>query len=217
MNQPSPNEITERLIAWSNGDNAELEALIPVVYQELRRLTECGDRNCFYPTWSPDGTQLAFYKSGVNTFIVDPDKQWAEQTPQPLPLQPDAAGHFELWSWSPNGQTLAGIWRGGESPGVFTYSLAARRYEQITEFGSDPVWLSDNRRLLFIHKFRLYLVDIRAKQPREILSLDPLRISLAAPARDNWQIYLSMISPEFRHPDALPGSAARLSRLASII
>ncbi|MGE0130906.1 MAG: protein kinase [Blastocatellales bacterium] len=162
----------------------------------LRRLTECGGQNCFYPTWSPDGTRLAFYKSGVNTFIVEPDKQWAEQTPQSLPALPGADGHFELWSWAPDGQKLAGAWRGGKTPGIFTYSLAARRYEQITNFGSDPVWLNDSRRLLFIHKFRLYLVDSLVKQPREILSLGSLRISLATPSRDNRQIYLSVISPE---------------------
>ncbi|MGE0130905.1 MAG: sigma-70 family RNA polymerase sigma factor [Blastocatellales bacterium] len=40
MDKPSLNEITERLIAWSNGDGAALEALIPVVYQELRRMAD---------------------------------------------------------------------------------------------------------------------------------------------------------------------------------
>jgi len=51
--------------------------------------------------------------------------------------------------------------------------------------------------LLFIDKFQLYLVDSRAQQaPRKIMSLDPLRIVLVTPARDNRQIYLSVISPE---------------------
>ena len=36
----SPNEITEQLIAWSNGDEAALERLIPAVYQELRRMAQ---------------------------------------------------------------------------------------------------------------------------------------------------------------------------------
>jgi dipeptidyl aminopeptidase/acylaminoacyl peptidase len=114
-----------------------------------------------------------------------------------LPPHPGADGHFELWSWSPDGQKLAGVWRGGQSRGVFTYTLATRQYEQITTSGSDPVWLGDNRRLLFIDKSQLYLVDSRAKQPpRKILSLDPLRIVLVTTTRDNRQIYLSVISPE---------------------
>lgn len=39
MNE-TPNEITEQLIAWSNGDEAALDALIPAVYQELRRMAD---------------------------------------------------------------------------------------------------------------------------------------------------------------------------------
>jgi Tol biopolymer transport system component len=163
----------------------------------LRRLTDCAPYNCFYPTWSPDGKRLGFYKSGVNTFIIEPDKLWANQTPQPLPPWPDDAGHFQLWSWSPDGQKLAGVWQGGKSSGVFTYSLATKQYERIADFGSDPVWLSDNRRLLFIFRHKLYLVDSRAKQPpRVILSPNLLRISLATPTRDDRNIYLSVISPE---------------------
>ena len=36
----TPNEITEQLIAWSKGDEAALDALIPAVYQELRRMAD---------------------------------------------------------------------------------------------------------------------------------------------------------------------------------
>lgn len=40
MDEASPNEITEQLIAWSKGDEAALETLIPAVYQELRRMAD---------------------------------------------------------------------------------------------------------------------------------------------------------------------------------
>ena len=33
-------EITQQLIAWSTGDTAALEKLIPAVYQELRRMAD---------------------------------------------------------------------------------------------------------------------------------------------------------------------------------
>ena len=38
MAAPSTHEITELLVAWSDGDRAALEKLTPLVYQELHRL-----------------------------------------------------------------------------------------------------------------------------------------------------------------------------------
>ena len=35
---PAPKEVTRLLVAWSNGDRAALDDLIPLVYDELRRL-----------------------------------------------------------------------------------------------------------------------------------------------------------------------------------
>lgn len=37
MTEPSPRDITQMLIAWSNGDKEALDKLIPAVYTELRR------------------------------------------------------------------------------------------------------------------------------------------------------------------------------------
>ena len=38
MATSSANEVTQLLLEWSNGDKAALDKLVPVVYQELRRL-----------------------------------------------------------------------------------------------------------------------------------------------------------------------------------
>lgn len=38
MSQPSTQEITQLLLAWSDGDRAALERLMPLVYDELRRI-----------------------------------------------------------------------------------------------------------------------------------------------------------------------------------
>jgi RNA polymerase sigma factor (TIGR02999 family) len=40
MDAPSPDQITEQLIAWTKGDEGALERLIPAVYQELRRMAD---------------------------------------------------------------------------------------------------------------------------------------------------------------------------------
>jgi RNA polymerase sigma factor (TIGR02999 family) len=37
---PSPNEVTQLLLAWSDGDQTALEELTPLVYAELHRLAE---------------------------------------------------------------------------------------------------------------------------------------------------------------------------------
>ena len=38
MTATSPKEVSRLLVAWSNGDQAALEALVPLVYEELHRL-----------------------------------------------------------------------------------------------------------------------------------------------------------------------------------
>jgi RNA polymerase sigma factor (TIGR02999 family) len=38
MTTPAPQEVTRLLIAWGNGDQAALDELLPLVYQELHRL-----------------------------------------------------------------------------------------------------------------------------------------------------------------------------------
>src|SRR5262245_42935358 len=38
MTVPSPNEVTRLLLQWSGGDRAALDKLMPLVYEELRRL-----------------------------------------------------------------------------------------------------------------------------------------------------------------------------------
>jgi RNA polymerase sigma factor (TIGR02999 family) len=38
MSQPSPHEISALLVAWGGGDESALERLMPLVYDELRRL-----------------------------------------------------------------------------------------------------------------------------------------------------------------------------------
>lgn len=40
MTTPSSHEVTRLLVAWSDGDQAALEQLTPLVYRELRRLAK---------------------------------------------------------------------------------------------------------------------------------------------------------------------------------
>jgi len=38
MTSPAPKEVTQLLIAWSNGEEDALEKLVPLIYDELRRI-----------------------------------------------------------------------------------------------------------------------------------------------------------------------------------
>jgi hypothetical protein len=72
------------------------------------------------------------------------------------------------------------------------YSLESQRYEKLTDFGTRPTWLSDNQRLLFYHKDKLYLLDSKSKKMKEVLSTNANDIAGLALLRDNRQIYFSL-------------------------
>src|ERR1700687_3577882 len=38
MQNPAPKGVTQLLVNWSNGDKAALDEMLPLVYQELRRI-----------------------------------------------------------------------------------------------------------------------------------------------------------------------------------
>jgi len=50
----SPQEITTLLAAWSNGDRAALDQLMPLVYDELRRMAHLGLDHRFGHRNQPD-------------------------------------------------------------------------------------------------------------------------------------------------------------------
>jgi Tol biopolymer transport system component/predicted Ser/Thr protein kinase len=164
----------------------------------LQQLTYTSGGGVLYPVWSPDGTRLAYTIAGGTPFIMEVAKSWKDQSPQPLPPLSEPNMSFEVWSWSPDGRKLAGHVRraGGVSSGVTIYSLASRKLERLADIGVYPVWLKDNRRLLFAHQGKLYLVDSQSKKPREVFSVAPHSILLPALSRDNRQIYFTLSTTE---------------------
>lgn len=89
-------------------------------------------------------------------------------------MLPEYTENFLVNSWSPDGTRLAGQIGGvgAVGRGIVVYSLATRRYEQLTDFGEWPVWLPDNRRILFVARGKaFYIVDSRTKDVREIFSV----------------------------------------------
>jgi serine/threonine protein kinase len=93
-------------------------------------------------------------------------------------LSPPAGGKeiFAAHAWSPDGQYLAGtLEQTDESaiPGVVVYSFAKSRYERLTGAGSQPVWLHDNRTLLYLQDGKVFRVGLDDRTPRLVLAPPP--------------------------------------------
>jgi RNA polymerase sigma factor (TIGR02999 family) len=69
----SPNEVTELLVAWSNGEQAALDRLMPLVYDELRRIARR------YMSHQPPGHTLqttALIHEAFLKLVSQPEKHW---------------------------------------------------------------------------------------------------------------------------------------------
>jgi hypothetical protein len=53
-------------------------------------------------------------------------------------------------------------------PGVVIYDLASRQYKRISDKGTGPTWMLDNRHLFYSHNSKIYLIDSQTKTVREL-------------------------------------------------
>ena len=121
------------------------------------------------------------------TYVVDATVPPGQQKLDTLP----PFSTFVVNSWSPNGELLAG--QTSLSPsGIATYSFRTRTYDVLTDFGEFPVWLPDNRRLLFVSRGNeIILIDRQTKVRRTVFT-DPRNV-LGPPqlTRDGRDMYFS--------------------------
>jgi Tol biopolymer transport system component len=127
---------------------------------------------------------------------MDMNKPWKEQTPVETPFINDNEAHFVAHSWSPDGKYLAGSGYEKKYLGIFTFSIEKRSYESISDFGVNPKWMRDNRRLLFVSEESVYLTDVHSKKAREILSFAPNKVSSLDISKDNRSIYACVTKTE---------------------
>ncbi len=158
-----------------------------------RQITFTAQENAFVPFWSPDGTRLAYTTRRGLPFILDLARPWWEQTPQAI-VSPGAQETFLPAAWSPDGRQLAGPWQPrGLRSRLGAYSFQTRSFTPLTNGrGLFPVWLNDNRRVLYVEAGKLLLSDPVTQQEREVFSLLPHRISSVAVTRDNRGLYISV-------------------------
>ena len=162
----------------------------------LEQMTDVTGVNVFSPVWSPDGKRLLYQAGDNNSFIIEAGKPLAAQTPLPLPGQQPPG--FLPWSWSPDGKLLAGWQLRPELPdmNIMIYSFASARYERSPYRGMGPVWLNDNRRLIFTDLGRIYLLDTVTGRRRELYSVAPATFGTLALSGDNRRLYYSLLTSE---------------------
>lgn len=132
----------------------------------LQRLSREGSS---FVTWSPDGSRMAGGGASTPAHIFDANADFERQRPEELPTSP--FGAFLPNCWSSDGERLAGQIGTAES-GIAVYSLRSRTFERLTDFGGWPVWLPDNRRILFVAGGKAFhIVDSRTKQVKKIFSV----------------------------------------------
>jgi Tol biopolymer transport system component/serine/threonine protein kinase len=159
---------------------------------DAKQVTSLGGQNVAWPVWSSDGKRLAYTIFGLNTFLIDPNKPWSAQAAEKIPSFGEDGQLYNGWSWSPDGKTLAGFLN--RDDGIVLYSPATKEFKRITKHGSDPVWLSDSRRMLFHSGGGIHVVDSATGAEKEVLSIAPEEVARRgfALSPDDRNIYFSV-------------------------
>ena len=78
----------------------------------------------------------------------------------------------------------------------FGLLVRAAKYEKLTDSGSNPRWLSDNRRLLFSFQGKLQIVDSLTKRVAMIMEIAPDGLFGFALPENERIIYFTQASTE---------------------
>ena len=166
----------------------------------LRQVTQSAGGH--YAPWSVDGSMIAYsiHTPKNDCVIIHPDKVWSDQKFVYLPALSDASLSFEGWSWSSDGKKLAGIKHlpNGVHSGIGIYDLETKTYDWLTDFGDWPIWLNDNRQLLFVSQGTIYIYDTQSRKYREIFVVTNQDVDIGSPAlsRDNRTLYFTEVTAE---------------------
>ncbi|MCA1590880.1 MAG: hypothetical protein LC734_10965, partial [Acidobacteria bacterium] len=165
----------------------------------LRQVTQA--RGAHYSPWSRDNTiAYSIHAPKNDCIVIEPDTPWSEQTPKYLAPIGDPSLSFEGVSWSPDAKKLAGVKHvpSGAHAGIGIYDFEIKTYDWLNDFGDWPVWLNDNRRLLFVSQGKLLLFDTKTREHTPVLTVTGSDVDIGSPglSPDNRMIYFTHVTTE---------------------
>jgi len=167
---------------------------------DLRQVSQSNGGH--YSPWSVAGNMIAYsiHTPKNDCVIINPDKAWSDQKFVYLSPLSDASLSFEGWSWSTDGKKLAGIKHlpNGVHSGIGIYDLETRDYDWLTDFGDWPIWLKDNRHLLFVSQGTIYLYDTASRKYRPVFQVTDQDVDIGSPALspDDRTIYFTYVAAD---------------------
>jgi Tol biopolymer transport system component len=166
---------------------------------DLRQLTDTPGLSMNDPEWFPDGTRILVAVMGEQARIIDANLPASEQEPKELP-SPDAGTRLALFDVSPDGRRVAAdvVALDGSRRGTFLVDLGTRTGRRVVEDGGAAAWLHDGRRLLFLRRNSVHLLDTETGRTHPVFELDratPIVNFSLAP--DDRFIYFNRLRGEF--------------------
>jgi Tol biopolymer transport system component len=138
---------------------------------QIRRLTTADARDT-HPTWSPDGTRIAF--------MSDRDGDWEIYV-----MNADGTGQRRITNhpandllprWSPSGEAIGFVSHGDGNSGIYTIGVDGDKPTRLGRSEWDvsfPTWSPDGRRIAFFAErdgtVRLYVMSSDGSDPKEVV------------------------------------------------
>lgn len=159
----------------------------------LRKLSGNTNTISMYPTYSPDGRQIAFMSDRIGrpaVYVMDADGGSATML---SPFISGQASDYAAPSWSPTSSRVAfhGVWnrqmRGAYQIMIADATRPGAQIEQITSRGNneDPSWAPDGRNIVYTAvgdgPGGLYIIDVETKTRRLLAPGNNLRMAEWSP------------------------------------
>jgi len=154
---------SKRLVFYSNASGRYQIWVVNRDGSGRMRLSDATTGITFDPTWSPDGSEIIYLESGVDSFIVKSDVPFDKQTARPVPrFKGDGGeGPIRASDWNAAGTIAA--------DGIRLYSPAANTFESLLTKPqvNNPRWMRDGR--LFYQKADSWFVlDPKTRGERRV-------------------------------------------------